>query len=334
MYSEAHELLSLCPTDDPLVHYHRGYYAEKLGLADAVSHYRAGAQSDPAYVFPHRLESEPVLRRALQVFPADGRAWYYLGNLLASKDRTGEAIACWEESRKLDGSFSVVSRNLGRVSWKIKGDSDRAVLEYRRAIELAPRGYKLYLELDRILIASRRENDRRKLMESVPASLMENDLIAQRVAAWRADQEDFQGALDIIARTYFYPWEIDKSARTLYVDCCIGRGIQLQSAGDCEAAVELYRRAMEYPRNVGVGEPWSKKNAEAWYRIGLAQEKSSGLAAARVSWANAAGEPRPVPSALTYYGAMALRRLGRGREAETRNGPAPVTRPARAGNRN
>jgi tetratricopeptide (TPR) repeat protein len=317
LYSEAYELLSLCAADDPLVHYHRGYYGEKLGLADTASHYRAGAKSDPAYVFPHRLESEPVLRRALQVSPDDGRAWYYLGNLLASKDRTDQAIACWEEAQKRESSFPVVPRNLGRAHWKIKGDPDRAVLEYRRAIKLAPQDYKLYLELDRILIASCREDDRRKLIESVPTALLENDLIAQRVAAWRADQGDFQGALDIIAATYFYPWEIDKGVRFLYVDCCIGRGIQLQTAGDCEGAVTCYRRMMEYPRNVGVGESRWKANAEAWYRIGLAQEEGSDLAAARASWTIAAVEFRPELDALVYYSAMALRRLGRNREAES-----------------
>ncbi len=317
MYGEAYTLLSLCTVDDPLVHYHQGYYAEKIGLADAASHYRAGAESDPAYVFPHRLESEPVLRRALKFSPDDGRAWYYLGNLLAGRDRADEAISCWEEARKREGSFSVVSRNLGRAFWKIKADPDRAVSEYQRAIELAPKDYKLYLELDSILIASRREDDRRKLMESVPAALLENDLIAERVAAWRAGQEDFQGALDVIARTYFYPWEIYKGVRFLYVDCCIGRGIQLQTADDFAGAVTFYRHVMEYPRNVGVGESRWKANAEAWYRIGLAQERSSELAAARTSWTNAAVEPRPVPDALTYYRAMALRRLGREREAQS-----------------
>jgi tetratricopeptide (TPR) repeat protein len=304
LYGEGYELLSLCTADDPLVHYHRGYYAEKLGLTDAANHYRAGAEADPAYVFPHRLESEPVLRRALAVSPGDGR------------DRSDDAIACWENARKSDSSFAVARRNLGRAFWKIKGDPDRAVPEYLQAIKLAPRDYKLYVELDRILVASRREDDRRKLIEGIPPALMKNDIIAGRVAAWRADQQDFEGALSIIADTYFYPWEIEKDVRFLYVDCCIGRGIQLQDAGDCEGAIACYRRVMEYPRNVGVGEPCRKANAEAWYRIGLAQEKNLDPEAARASWTNAAVEPRAVPDALVYYRSMAMRKLGRNAEAE------------------
>ncbi|HTP58635.1 MAG TPA: tetratricopeptide repeat protein, partial [Spirochaetia bacterium] len=316
LYAEAYELLSLCKADDPLVHYHRGYYAEKLELAEAASHYDAGAKSDPAYVFPHRLESERALRAVLRVRPGDGKAWYYLGNLLASKDRFDEAIACWDNAEKWESSFSVVRRNLGRAFWKIKGDSDRAVSEYLQAIRLAPQDYKPYLELDRILVASGREDDRRKLIESIPSALMGNDLIAARVAAWRADQQDFEDALSLIAQTYFYPWEIEKDVRLLYVDCCIGRGIQLQGAGDHGAAIVSYRRVMEYPRNIGVGQPRWKANAEAWYRIGLAQEKSLHSAAARASWTNAAAEPRPVQDALVYYRAMALRKLGKIAEAE------------------
>ncbi len=318
MYREAYELLSLCPDGDALVFYHRGFYADKLGLSDAaVSDCRAGAKADPAYVFPHRLESERVLRYALRISPDDGRAWYYLGNLLASRDRAEEAITCWETAEKLEGSFSVVSRNLGRAFWKIRRDPDRAIAKYRRAIELSPNHYKLYLELDGILVASVRDHDRQALVESIPSTLMGNDLIAEQVATWRADREDFQGALDLIASTYFYPWETNKGVRLLYVDCCVGKGIQLQRTGDCAGAIACYRRAMEYPRNVGVGEPRWTANAEAWYRIGLAQEQAGDHAAARTFWRNAAEEPRPIPNALSYYRAMAFRRLANHREAQS-----------------
>lgn len=311
MVKEAHDILSLCDQDDPLVHYHLGYYAEKLGQSDAASCYRKGAAADPAYVFPHRVESEQVLRRALEVFPDDGRASYFLGNLLASKDRAEEAINCWQEAVKTQGSFSVLRRNLGRAFWKIRHDADAAVAEYRRAIECAPNDYKPYLELDTVLIASGREQDRARLFSCLAPGLMGNDLIAERYAAWLADTQDFQGALEVIARTYFYPWEVYKGVRFLYVDCCIGRGIQLLGAGELKAAMASFRSVMEYPRTIGVGESRWKANAEAWYRIGLAQRESGDTAAARASWTRAAEEPRPVPDPLSYYRARALKELGR-----------------------
>ena len=52
MYREAFDLLSLCSAPYPLVHYHLGYYAEKLGMADAASHYKSGRGSEPAVCLP------------------------------------------------------------------------------------------------------------------------------------------------------------------------------------------------------------------------------------------------------------------------------------------
>jgi hypothetical protein len=66
-----------------------------------------------------------------------------------------------------------------------------------------------------------------------------------------------------------------------------------------------------------VGESRWKSNAEAWYRIGQAQEAAGDAGAARESWTRAAEEPRPVVDALSYYRAMALRRLARNAEADS-----------------
>ena len=317
MYREAFDLLSLCSAPYPLLHYHLGYYAEKLGMADAASHYKRGREASPQYVFPHRLESERVLRRAIECSPDDGRASYYLGNLLCARDRAEEAIACWEKALASESGFSVLHRNLGRAYWKVLRDPDRSIAEYRTAIECSPNDYKLYLELDKIFQNCGREADRRKLIEAVPPALMANDLIAERVAACHADAGEFDRALEIVAKTWFFPWEIYKGVRYLYVDAVIGRGIQLAKLGSNDKAIASFRKAMSYPRNIGVGESRWKTNAEAWYRIGVVQLKAGDPVAARDSWTRAADEPRPVTDAFCYYRAMALRRLGRGAEADS-----------------
>jgi tetratricopeptide (TPR) repeat protein len=317
MYREAFDLLSLCSAPYPLVHYHLGYYAEKLGMADAARHYQSGREASPQYVFPHRLESECVLRRAIERSPNDGRASYYLGNLLCARDRAEEAIACWEKALTSESGFSVLRRNLGRAYWKVLRDPDRSIAEYRKAIECSPNDYKLYLELDKILQSCAREADRRKLIEAVPPALMANDLIAERVAACHAEAGEFDLALEIIAKTWFFPWEIYKGVRHLYVDAVIGRGIQLAKQGRNDEAIASFRKAMSYPRNIGVGESRWKTNAEAWYRIGDAQLKAGDHVTARESWTRAADEPRPVIDVFCYYKAMALRRLGRGAEADS-----------------
>jgi len=316
LYRAAFDLLSLCPAPGPMVHYHLGCYAEKLGMPDAACHFDRGRDADPHYVFPHRIESEHVLRRVIERSPDDGKASYYLGNLLCARDRTEEAITCRERALRGQPGFSVLHRNLGRVYWKTHGDPERSIAEYRKALECSPNDYKLYLELDRILQSCGREADRRHLMEAVPPTLRSNDVVAERMVACLVDAGEFCRALEILAKTWFFPWEIYKGVRYLYVDAVIGRGIQLARKGSDSEAIVGFRQAMSYPRNIGVGESRWKTNAEAWYRIGLAQQHAADAPAAKDSWTRAAEEPRPGADALCCYRAMALRRLGREAESE------------------
>lgn len=75
-------------------------------LARAVS-------ADPAYCFPSRTESLPVLEWACSAAPEDGLAPYLLGNLYFSLGRAEDAVSAWERAVVLDKSNVVAWRNLG-----------------------------------------------------------------------------------------------------------------------------------------------------------------------------------------------------------------------------
>ncbi len=322
LFGEAFEVLSLHAASpgggrapDPLVNYHLGYYAEKAGRQDYAAHYRRGSEADARWVFPHRTESEKVMLRGLELDPRDGRLLYYLGTLLCAKDRPEEAIRLWEAAVPVQRSNSVLRRNLGRAYWKVRRDPDKAIGEYREAIRSAPKDYKLYLELDKILVSCGQHGERRKLLAGMPAELLQNDLIAERVAAMHADAGEFEPALAILGKVFFFPWEVYKGVRLLFVDCCVGQGLKLAAAGKHAEAAECFRAATGYPRNIGVGEPFRTANAEAWLRVGTAQHAAGNAQAARESWTRAAEEPRPAVDALCYYRARALQNLGRGAEA-------------------
>jgi tetratricopeptide (TPR) repeat protein len=321
LYPEAYEVLARCVEergegrDDAMACYHLGYYAEKLGRKQARLLYRRAQAADPALVFPHRLESERVLRRALKLSPRDGRARYYLGNLLCAKGRAEEAIALWEQALQTERGLSVLHRNLGRTYWKVCRDPDRAIAQYRAALQCAPMDYKLYFELDCILVDCALHADRRELMARVPPELMQNDVIAERVAMFHADYGDFDRALEILRSGYFYPWEIYKGVRLLYVDSLIGKGLQLEQANKFREAIASYREVLSYPRNIGVGEPHYKANAEALYRIALALERDKDKAGAQRHWQQSAREKHTGWSTLDYYQARALQKLGQRKEA-------------------
>jgi tetratricopeptide (TPR) repeat protein len=211
----------------------------------------------------------------------------------------------------------VIHRNIGRVYWKDVEQPDAAIHAYSRALAADPRDYKLYFELNAILMDCGLEERRKELIESIPEELLENDVIAEMIAAFHTDRQEWDQALDILSSSHFYPWEVYKGVRFLYVDANIGKGISLTRRGKFKETIACFERVFEYPRNIGVGEPYYKANAEAHYRIGLALAESGDETGAKKAWQKAAGEPRPSISDLCYYRARALQRLGKDEEAET-----------------
>jgi tetratricopeptide (TPR) repeat protein len=323
LYREAYDILSLYNEGASpgrkayaIVDYFLGYYAEKIDSKNSADHFRSAGERAPDFVFPHRLEAETVLRRAIEVNSGDWKARYYLGNLLCSKGRPAEALTLWEEAAGELESFSVIHRNIGRVYWKEREQPDAAIRAYSRALAADPQDYKLYFELNSILLDCGLEQQRRELIEEIPEALLENDVIAEMVAAFHVDRQEWDQGLVLLTSGHFYPWEVYKGVRTLYVDANIGRGISLTRRKKFKEAIASFEKAFEYPRNIGVGEPFHKANAEAHYRIGLALLGSRDETAAAEAWGNAAAEPRPSINDLCYYRARALQRLGKSDEAD------------------
>ncbi|MFW6139044.1 MAG: tetratricopeptide repeat protein, partial [Spirochaetota bacterium] len=301
----------------PLVYYYLASYTEKVGNRNkAQEHVRKASAAEPDFVFPHRVESEAILRKALEELSQDGKTAYYLGNLLCSRDRHMEAYQIWKSaSEKLKG-FSVVHRNLGKVAWKALDDPDAAVEAYEKSLECDPNDYKIICELDELYKKCGFTERRRQLIENIPARLMGNDMIAERACDFFTDIKEFDRALEILHAAHFFPWEAYTEARKIYVDANIGRGYLYIKSKNHKEAVASFNEAMKYPRNIGVGEPAKKAHAEPLYLMGCAFEMMGDKESARVFWDRAQAEQRHTIDCLSYYKAMALKRLGRIKEAE------------------
>jgi tetratricopeptide (TPR) repeat protein len=323
LYTEAVAILELHIEErkesgggSPLIHFYLGYFLEKLGESKrAAAAMRRGSAMDHDLVFPHRIESEMVLRRVLELLPDSGKVPYYLGNLLCSRDRLDEAVPLWKRAARKEPGLSVIHRNLGRTYWKVLDEPGLAVQEYERALKCAPEDYKLYYELDKIYTALGLADKRRNLIRSIPEELLENDMIAERVAAFYTDRRDFDRSLEILRATQFFPWEFYTEGRSLYEDTCIGRGNFRMERTDYAGALECYGDFMTYPRNMGVGEPHRKRHAEALYRMGLAWEKLGDRTSAEKRWEETVREVHTEDDVLRYYQARALQKLGRRKEA-------------------
>ncbi len=303
----------------PLVYYYLGYYLKKVGLAgESEVFYRYGSQADSCHVFPNRIESYFVLRDVLGNQPNDAKAHYYLANLLYSWKRPDEAIQEWEKSLELGFKYSVLYRNLGFAFWK-RNELDRAVDFYRKASQYAPEDYKLYLELENVMKGKvEKPESRLDLFLNSPGSIQARGDVAERMIKLHLDLDNHDDAIGLLESRSFSPWEGAYGLRSLYVDAYCSRGCKLYVAGRYAEALSDFERALEYPRNIGIGKPYHPSDARPLYLAGVACGALGLDDRARGYFESAAEEVHDRPSELWYYEAMAKLKLGRNTEATIR----------------
>jgi len=308
---------------NPMINYTLGYlYGQGGDRARAVAQYSLGSKGDTAFVFPHRVEEIEVLRAARESNPVDGRAAYYLGNVLASLLRGEEALAAWRDSVRLDASNVVARRNLARALWVVAGRKEEAAAQYGQAVAAAPEDFHLYVEADQLL-ASMHATDRRvRLLESAPASARARSPFIQSLAAAYVDAGRYEDASALLERTTFTSGEGEEAALSIYRRAHLGLARKAQQSGDHARAATEFLKATEYPKNFGVGRPEMQSQAREYVAAAREFEKAGKRSEAETLWRRAADEALNAPtqpeepwSEHYYYKALALEHVGRAAEA-------------------
>ena len=308
--------------DYPMLHYTLAYFYEQDGdKKRAGSEYMIGAKGDPAFVFPHRVEEIAVLRNALAANPSDGHAAYYLGNVLASKNRDQEALAAWREAVRLDPSNTIGRRNLGRALW-VTDKKEEAANQYQQAIAGSPGDYQLYVEIGNLFAEMGAQDRRVKVLEGAPPSTRTHTPYIQALAAAYVDTKRFADAVSLLANNTFTSGEGEDAALGLYRKAHLGlaRGYQ-QTREHLKAAAE-FAAATEYPRNFGVGRPAMQSQAREYVAAAREYELAGKRDQSQVWWDRAAKEELNPPtqpeepwSEHYFYKAVALEHVGRKAEA-------------------
>jgi len=304
--------------DGAMVRYITGHLLDTTGQAGAAKKaFTEAAKMSSDYVFPHRVEEEAALTRALEADPEDGNAAYYLGTLLYMIDRKAEGRRWWERAVELGCDHSALLRLMGLARWKDDDDPSAAEIWYERAISSRPDDFRLHVELDEVREAMGWEAaDRLKALEAVPAALQGKGTIGARTADLCVQTGAYDRAAEILSSRRFDPWEGARAMRDVYTGAHVGRGEILLGAGDSEGARKAFETALEYPLNVAVGKTWRPSDAPILYRAGVACEKGGDRKTAEAHWAEALGETHhPIGSVERTYVEMCRQKLDGGAES-------------------
>lgn len=307
----------------PMLYYTLGYLYEKSGERDrARAQFALGRKGDPAFVFPHRVEEIDVLRAAIAANANDGRAAYYLGNVLASMNRDQEALTAWRDAVKLDPANAIAQRNFARALWLVSQKPEEAATQYQRAINVSPNDFRLYIEFDKLLAELRATDRRIKLLEGAPPAVLAQSGAVQSLAGAYIDAGRFNDAAALLAKTTFTSGEGEDAALGLYRKAHLGLARKYREAGDHLKAASEFASVAEFPRNFGVGRPAMQSQAE--YYVAAAREYDAAGKAdeGKRWWQRAATEELNPPtqpeepwSEHYYYKAVALDHVGRKADA-------------------
>jgi len=283
----------------------------------------AAEKANPEAVFPNRPEDAQVLREVLAHNSADAHAKYFLGNFLFAHSHYAEAADLWKQAEGEGFHYAVLYRNLGVYALRVQNDPTSAAAYYASAIKQDPGDFRLYVDLDEIYTQLGKTSDREKLFAAAPPEVLGRDAVRARRVVLNVEQRRYDQALDALKGHNFKPWEGGRAIRDLFVLANLEKGRQTFEGGKFKTAEEAFRAALEYPENLGVGKPEHPQDQEALYWLGRALDAQGQKSQARSAWQQAADEMRPAEAETeesgggpsSFYGALALDRLGRSEEA-------------------
>jgi tetratricopeptide (TPR) repeat protein len=309
----------------PLIHYYMAHFARRMSdEATAHMHGEKARAANPDYCFPARLEEIAVLQDAIAADPGDPRAPYYLGNLLYDRQRYDEAIACWRMSAALDPTFSIVWRNLGIGAFNVRSDPLEAADYYERAFAAAPGDARLLYERDQLWRRlGHLPGDRLAELRNHRALVDQRDDLTVEFCALLNQIGAHDEALDVLTRRRFQPWEGGEGmALAQYVRTRLALGRRELAAGRAPEAHRHFEAALNVPDTLGEAKHLLANQSDVHYWLGRACAAAKNESAARRHWTLAAefrgdfqGMRVRAYSEMTYYSALALKRLERNAEA-------------------
>ena len=308
----------------PLVYYYLASDARAEQDATGARSFAAEAAAASYHkVFPQRLSDALVLAEAIAQSPVDARAKYYLGNFFFARGRYEDAARLWFQALGGGFDYSVLDRNLGVYAWRVKRDRKAAAGFYAQALQLAPGDYRLYTDLDEIYAQLGDTAHRADVFAKAPAAVLDRDTVRVRRALLDVEQRRYDQALVLLTGHRFKPWEGGEVVRRIYVRANLEQGKSKLRARRAQEAEAAFRRALEYPADLGVGKPDKPHDEQALYWLGEALEAEGKRNGARQAWGEAVAEGKAAgPFGRDSSGepqvcaALALDKLGRTSEGQ------------------
>jgi tetratricopeptide (TPR) repeat protein len=191
------------------------------------------------YVFPSRAEDLQELRAALNSNPQDASAHYLLGTLYFSKGVTDQALAEWDQARKLNPQIRVLHASLGRALLHGKNDPEQALIVFQEGLHNDPQNLALYTGIDQALsILEHPPKERVAALERYPdLANMPTSLVYELILNL-AESGDFEKAAALFHNRFFQREEGGTNVRQVWLEVQIQHALSMAQQGECSGAIK------------------------------------------------------------------------------------------------
>ena len=288
---------------DPIPCYWAAYLSSRLDKPERATTYLRRAQAaSPIGVFPHRWETAPVLRWALEKNQRDGKAALYLGHLLFSLGGYAEGCELWQRAADLNTAPVVAYRALGMASRHLEGNDERTAEYLEQANQASPGDPIVARDLAQVLFAlaektsaadkknARIAQARDRLTAAFAAGRGRADFVALLATAHTrlGNYEETARLLDSVRITI---WEGGRDVHNLFEESHITLGKNHFEAGRYDQALAEFNRALEYPANLATGKLERDLQAHIHLLRGNALAALGRKTEAGKAWQQAVDEP-------------------------------------------
>lgn len=316
LLSEAEDVLKRFNGENPFFAYYLGYLADINGNSDqAQQFFKSAAGKSVDYVFPYRLESVNVLNTAIKYNPTDGKAYYYLGNILYEK-QPDAAIMHWKNAIKLNPELAIAYRNLGWGYFYHLNNVPEAITHYEKAIALNRNEALYFTELSELYETNNTPIETRiKLFEGNTEIAKNRDDSYMYYIENLILSKQAKRAVEALEGANFAYTEGSSRSRNIRINANLMLGKQYYDNKKYQKALDTFLKAKITKQEAG-DDRLGGREVEVDYYIGLAYEALGNRSKANESFRSSANQPSQTVNVTSYYQGLSFAKLGKNDQAK------------------
>ena len=320
MLKEAEDVLLRCKKESPIKFYYLGYIQHKYdNVEEAKQLFKEANYITEEGCFPYRLETVEILKEAIKYNKSDGKAYYYLGNILYDK-QPKKAIEYWEYAVKYEPNLAMAFRNIGFGYYRHYKNYEKAITFYEKAITLDKTDANFYNELDQLYELNNTSIKKRLAIfegNNEYVKRRDNAFVRQMQVLTLAEQPE--KVVEYLKNKTFSYREGTSKVRENIIDAQLTLGIKYYKE-------KLYTKALEHfllaqvPNEEAGSAKRGNREIQVHYFIGLAYEAMGNIKKANDFYELAVKteeikSKKSIVEFMSYYKGLSYLKLGKQAEA-------------------